>query len=75
MPILKHKINDTFPPMLLRHGKIEPVVPVQQSAEDYEKFDTKPKEIYITLEILENAGHADSSLEITENLERKFKLV
>ncbi len=68
-------ITDAFPPMLLQHGRKDPVVPVQQSIEFFEKLNGKAGEQRAILEIFEEAEHADPAFETQENIERVFRFL
>ena len=69
-------IGGTIPPMLFQHGRIDPVVPVQQSIEFVEKLQRKFGMERVTLEILENAGHGgDPAFDTAENIERIFRFL
>lgn len=68
-------ISDTLPPMLFQHGRRDPVVPVIQSIELVEKLKEKFGENCVTLEVLENAEHADPAFETKENINRVFRFL
>jgi acetyl esterase/lipase len=68
-------IGDTIPPVLLQHGKKDPVVPVQQSVEFFEKLSRKAGDNRIVLEVFEDAEHADPAFETQENIERIFRFL
>jgi acetyl esterase/lipase len=68
-------ITDSFPPILLQHGRIDPIVPVQQSIGFFEKLKEKAKDDRVILEIIENAEHADPAFETQENIERVFRFL
>jgi dipeptidyl aminopeptidase/acylaminoacyl peptidase len=65
-------ITSDVPPMLLQHGKKDPVVPVQQSIEFYEKLKKASGDNRVVLELFTNAEHADIAFETPENVERVF---
>lgn len=65
-------ITDNFPPMLLQHGRKDPIVPVQQSIEFHEKLKAKAAGKRVILDIFEEAQHADPAFETPENIERVF---
>ena len=65
-------ITEYFPPMLLQHGRKDPVVPVQQSIEFFEKLAQKTGDRRAILEIFEDAEHADPAFETKDNVERVF---
>jgi acetyl esterase/lipase len=66
-------ITETLPPMLLQHGRKDPVVPVQQSIEFFDKLKSTSAGDRIFLDIFEEAVHADPAFETRENLERIFQ--
>ncbi len=68
-------IGSKAPPMLLQHGRKDPVVPVQQSIEFAQKLKQKFGEQKIILEIIENAEHADPAFETKDNIERVLKFI
>ena len=68
-------IGSKAPPMLLQHGRKDPVVPVQQSIEFAQKLKQKFGDQKIILEIIENAEHADPAFETKENIERVIKFI
>lgn len=68
-------ISESIPPMLLQHGSRDPVVPVQQSIEFYEKLKMASPGSLIALEILEGAEHADPAFLTRDNIERVFKFL
>lgn len=68
-------IRDAIPPMLFQHGRRDPIVPVLQSIELVEKLKGKFGENCVTLEIFENAGHADPAFETMENVNRIFRFL
>ncbi len=68
-------IGSKAPPMLLQHGRKDPVVPAQQSIEFAQKLKQKFGEQNIILEIIENAEHADPAFETKDNIERVLKFI
>jgi dipeptidyl aminopeptidase/acylaminoacyl peptidase len=68
-------IGEKAPPMLIQHGRKDPVVPVQQSIEFVQKLKQKFGEQNIILEIIENAEHADPAFETNDNIERVLKFI
>ena len=61
--------------MLIQHGRKDPVVPVQQSIEFYEKLKARCGDDRVILEILEDAEHGDPLFETPENVERVFRFL
>ena len=68
-------IGANTPPMLIQHGRKDPVVPVQQSIEFYEKLKAHYGDDRVILEILEDAEHGDPLFETPENVERVFRFL
>jgi acetyl esterase/lipase len=68
-------ITGGVPPMLLQHGKKDPVVPVQQSIEFHEKLKRACGDDRFVLELFEDAEHADIAFETPENVERIFRFL
>jgi acetyl esterase/lipase len=68
-------IGDAIPPMLFQHGRRDPVVPVLQSIGLVEKLKSKFGENCVTLEIFENAEHADPAFETMKNVNRVFRFL
>lgn len=68
-------IGEKIPPMLLQHGRKDPVVPVQQSIEFHEKLNKRCGDDRVILEIFEDAEHADPAFETLENVERIFRFL
>jgi acetyl esterase/lipase len=64
-----------IPPMLLQHGRQDPVVPVQQSIEFYEKLKKRCGDDRVILEVFEGAEHADPAFETPENVDRVFRFL
>lgn len=68
-------IGDAIPPILFQHGRRDPIVPVLQSIGLVEKLKSKFGENCVTLEIFENAEHADPAFETMENVNRVFRFL
>jgi len=68
-------IGRNIPPMLLQHGRKDPVVPVQQSIEFYEKLKKRCDDDRVILEVFEEAEHADPAFETLENVDRIFRFL
>lgn len=68
-------IGKSIPPMLIQHGRKDPVVPVQQSIEFADKLRHAFGSDRVILEILEHAEHGDPAFEIRENVDRVFKFL
>jgi acetyl esterase/lipase len=68
-------IGRNIPPMLLQHGRKDPVVPVQQSMDFYEKLKKRCGDDRVILEVFEGAEHADPAFETPENVDRIFRFL
>lgn len=68
-------ISGTIPPMLLQHGRKDPVVPVQQSIEFHQKLKKRCGDDRVILEVFEGAEHADPAFETPENIDRVFRFL
>ncbi|MPW26084.1 alpha/beta hydrolase fold domain-containing protein [Alkalibaculum sp. M08DMB] len=65
-------INESFPPIMIQHGKIDPIVPYQQSiilAEAIEKNGGKNQCI---LDIADGYSHVDTRFENKRNMKKVF---
>lgn len=60
------------PPLLIQHGRIDPLVPVQQSMILAQRLEEIAGRERFEFEILENAGHGDPLFETDENIGRVF---
>lgn len=68
-------VHKQMPPLLIQHGRLDTVVPVQQSvmfAEKLEKFVSPDR---FEFDILEGAGHSDPMFITEENMERVFSFL
>jgi len=68
-------IHQQMPPILIQHGRLDNLVPVQQSnnfVQNLEKYIAKDR---FEFDILENAGHADPLFETEKNMNRIFKFL
>jgi acetyl esterase/lipase len=61
-----------MPPMFIQHGRLDHLVPYQQSALFVEKIRELCGEDAVEYEILETADHADPQFETPENMEKVF---
>jgi acetyl esterase/lipase len=59
-------------PILIQHGRIDPVVPFQQSVQLAEAIEARVGRGWCELDILDEAGHNDPLFETEENLDRIF---
>lgn len=65
-------IHETMPPILIQHGRLDTMVPVQQSIMFAEKLGKYVNHDRFEFEILEGAGHGDLMFETQENMDRVF---
>jgi dipeptidyl aminopeptidase/acylaminoacyl peptidase len=65
-------IHADMPPILIQHGRLDPLVPVQQSICFAQKLEEIVGRDRFEFDILENAGHGDPQFESDENLKRVF---
>lgn len=63
-------IRQNAAPVLIQHGKIDPVVPAQQSIEFAEKLKQVIGEENVILELIEGAEHEDPLFKTPENVDR-----
>jgi acetyl esterase/lipase len=65
-------IHKEMPPILIQHGRLDALVPVQQSIEFVNKLaQIVPADRY-EFDIIEGAGHSTQSFDTPENMERVF---
>jgi acetyl esterase/lipase/acylphosphatase len=68
-------ISPDDPPIFIQHGKVDTIVPYQQSV-DFEaklvKFLGREK---VTLELIEGAGHGGAAFNTAENIDKIFKFL
>ena len=63
-----HYISEDMPPILLQHGDVDKLCPVSQSWEFYHETVSAVDEDRVTIEILNDADHADHAFETAENM-------
>ena len=63
-------VRPGLPPFLLQHGKLDAIVPVQQSINLAAKLRAALGDDTVSLELLEGAGHADPAFETPQNVAR-----
>ena len=68
-------IHKNMPPLLIQHGRLDTVVPVQQSMIFAEKMEEFVSPDRFEFDILEGAGHSDPLFITEENLERVFSFL
>ena len=65
-------IHEHMPPILIQHGRLDTMVPVQQSMIFVEKLEKYVSHDRFEFDIIEGAGHGDPLFETDENMNRVF---
>jgi len=68
-------IHEHMPPILIQHGRLDTLVPVQQSIMFVEKLEKYVSHDRFEFDILEGAGHGDPLFETEENMRRVFSFL
>lgn len=68
-------IHPDMPPILIQHGRLDPLVPVQQSTDFARELERRVGRDRFELDILENAGHADPLFATEQNMKRVFAFI
>ncbi|MBN1451526.1 MAG: alpha/beta hydrolase [Anaerolineales bacterium] len=68
-------VHEHMPPLLIQHGRLDAMVPVQQSMIFVEKLEKYVSPDRFEFDIIEGAGHADPLFETEENMERVFSFL
>jgi acetyl esterase/lipase len=68
-------IHGQMPPILIQHGRLDTMVPVQQSIMFVEKMEKYVSHDRFEFDILEGAGHGDPLFETEENMNRVFSFL
>ena len=68
-------IHEHMPPLLIQHGRLDTMVPVQQSMLFVEKLEKYVSPDRFEFDIIEGAGHGDPLFETAENMERVFSFL
>ena len=68
-------VHPNIPPMLIQHGKRDPIVPYQQGVELYEKIISVAGAGRAELDLSENFMHADPGYAADESVERIFSFI
>jgi acetyl esterase/lipase len=68
-------IHKQMPPILIQHGRLDTMVPVQQSIIFVEKLEKYVSHDRFEFDILEGAGHGDPLFETEQNMERVFSFL
>jgi acetyl esterase/lipase len=65
-------VHEGMPPILIQHGRLDSLVPVQQSMIFVEKLGKYVSPDRFEFDVIEGAGHADPLFETEENMNRVF---
>jgi acetyl esterase/lipase len=68
-------VHTDMPPILIQHGRMDNMVPVQQSIMLVQKLEQRVSHDRFEFDILENAGHGDPLFETDENMNRVFRFI
>lgn len=68
-------IHANMPPLLIQHGRLDHLVPVQQSIYFAQKLEQYVSPDRFAFDILEDADHADHLFETEANLQRVFNFL
>lgn len=68
-------IHEQMPPILIQHGRLDTMVPVQQSMIFVEKLSKYVPMDRFEFDIIEGAGHGDPLFETEENMARVFSFL
>jgi acetyl esterase/lipase len=68
-------IHEHMPPILIQHGRLDTMVPVQQSMIFVEKLEKYVSHDRFEFDIIEGAGHGDPLFETEENMDRVFSFL
>jgi acetyl esterase/lipase len=68
-------VHAGMPPILIQHGRFDPLVPFQQSVEFVKAIEERAGAGRYELDILEGAGHGGPEFETDANMDRMFGFV
>lgn len=68
-------IHPNLPPFFIQHGRIDRLVPVQQSINFHKELEKVLQPTSLKIEILEGAGHGDPLFETDPNMEKVFSFL
>ena len=68
-------VHGHMPPLLIQHGRLDELVPVQQSMIFVDKLEKYVSPDRFEFDIIEGAGHADPLFETDENMDRVFSFL
>jgi pimeloyl-ACP methyl ester carboxylesterase len=64
-----------MPPILIQHGRLDPLVPMQQSVEFARAIKEYAGTQRFELDILDTAGHGGPEFETDANMDRVFAFI
>jgi acetyl esterase/lipase len=68
-------IHEQMPPLMIQHGRLDTMVPVQQSMMFVEKLEKYVSHDRFEFDIIEGAGHGDPLFETEANMDRVFSFL
>ena len=68
-------VHNNVPPILIQHGRYDPIIPYQQSTELFEKINAVAGEGRAEIDLSEEFLHADPGYAASESVERIFKFL
>ena len=68
-------IHENMPPILIQHGRLDTMVPLQQSLIFVEKLEKYINHDRFEFEIIEGAGHGDPLFETDQNMDKVFSFL
>jgi acetyl esterase/lipase len=68
-------IHEHMPPLMIQHGRLDTMVPVQQSMMFVEKLEKYVPHDRFEFDIIEGAGHGDPLFETEANMDRVFSFL
>lgn len=68
-------VGEGMAPILIQHGRVDPIVPFQQSLQLAEAIEARMGREWFELDILDEAAHNDPLFETEQNLDRVFGFI
>jgi acetyl esterase/lipase len=68
-------IHSNMPPILIQHGRLDPLVPVQQSICFVQELEKRVDRSRFEFDIVEEAAHGDPLFETEKNMDRVFQFL
>ena len=68
-------VGEGMAPILIQHGRIDPIVPFQQSIQLAETIEARVGLQWFKLDILDEAAHNDPMFETDRNVDRVFEFI